>query len=65
MLFLEKYLNLMIKNKARVNEHKLYMCSQQSILGTAKEVGFILKSHVEMKEIQYDYNYLYTLQKPI
>lgn len=53
------------KNKARVNEHKLYMSSQQSILGAAKEVGFILKSHVEMKEIQYDYNYLYTLQKPM
>ena len=52
------------KNKTRINEHKLYMSSQQSILAAAREVGFILQSQIEMKDIQYDYNYLYTLQKP-
>lgn len=52
------------KNKARVNEHKLYMSSQQSIISTAKEIGFNLKSYNEMKNIEsYDYNYIYILQK--
>jgi len=40
------------------------MSSQQSILAAAREVGFILQSQIEMKDIQYDYNYLYTLPKP-
>ena len=52
------------EKKTRINEHKLYMSSQQSILAAAREVGFILQSQIEMKDIQYDYNYLYTLQKP-
>ncbi len=53
------------KNKTRINEHKLYMSSQQSILATAKELGFILKNYTEMDSIDtYEYNYLYTLQKP-
>ena len=52
------------KKKTRINEHKLYMSSQQSILAAAREIGFILQSQIEMKDIDYDYNYLYTLQKP-
>ena len=52
------------KKKTRINEHKLYMSSQQSILAAAREIGFILQSQIEMKDIEYDYNYLYTLQKP-
>ena len=50
--------------KTRINEHKLYMSSQQSILAAARDIGFILQSQIEMKNIEYDYNYLYTLQKP-
>jgi SAM-dependent methyltransferase len=54
------------ENKTRINAHKLYMSSQNSILATAKELGFILKSYTEMNSIDtYEYNYLYTLQKPI
>ena len=52
------------KKKTRINEHKLYMSSQQSILAAARDIGFILQSQIEMKNIEYDYNYLYTLQKP-
>lgn len=48
----------------RINEHKLYMSSQESILSTAKEIGFILKSYTEINIDSYKYNYLYTLQKP-
>lgn len=50
--------------KARINEHNLYMSSQQYILSLAREIGFILKSQVEMDSIQYENNYLYTLVKP-
>lgn len=52
------------KNKARVNEHKLYMSSQSSILAIAREVGFILQSQTEIGVETYEHNYLYTLQKP-
>ncbi len=50
--------------KTRVNEHKLYMNSQQSILGIARDIGFIMQSQIEMNEIEYDNNFIYTLQKP-
>ena len=50
--------------KARINEHRLYMSSQKSILGAAREVGFVLESQTDMNSIGYNYNYLYTLVKP-
>jgi ubiquinone/menaquinone biosynthesis C-methylase UbiE len=51
-------------NKVRINEHKLYMSSQNSIINSALEVGFMLKSYVEIKLDTCSYNYLYTLEKP-
>lgn len=50
--------------KSRINEHKLYMSSQQYIISLVRDIGFILKSQVEMDSIQYENNYLYTLVKP-
>ena len=50
--------------KIRINEHHLYMCSQRSILGFARELGFILQSQEEMTGIDYENNFLYTIQKP-
>ena len=50
--------------KARINEHKLYMSSQKSILAAARDVGFVLQAQEEMDSIQYENNYLYTLVKP-
>ena len=47
----------------RINEHNLYMSSQNSILALAREIGFSMQSQTEMKDIQYDHNYLYVLQK--
>ena len=64
MLYLKRPLNLMTVKKTRINEHKLYMSSQKSILGLARDVGFILLAQEEMDKIQYENNYLYTLQKP-
>ena len=51
-------------NKVRINEHKLYMSSQNAIINSALEIGFILKTYVEIKVDTCSYNYLYTLEKP-
>ncbi len=50
--------------KTRINEHHLFMEPQESILAIARDIGFILQSQTEMLEIDYNYNYIYTLQKP-
>lgn len=52
------------KKKARINEHQLYMSNQKSILGAARDLGFILQAQYEMSGVDYEYNYLYTLVKP-
>ena len=49
-------------NKKRVNEHKLYMPTQKSILNMAKRIGFIVKSQEEYE--MKPHNYLYILEKP-
>jgi ubiquinone/menaquinone biosynthesis C-methylase UbiE len=51
-------------NKVRINEHKLYMSSQNAIINSALEVGFILKRYIEINVDTCSYNYLYTLEKP-
>ena len=51
-------------NKIRQNEHKLYMPTQKEILAMAKNIGFILSSKIDLSTAQYEYQYLYILQKP-
>lgn len=48
----------------RINEHNLYISTQRSILATARDIGFILQSQIEMSSINYHNNFIYTLQKP-
>lgn len=48
----------------RINEHQFYMNTQSTILSIAKDIGFIEKGYSEMKDIQYEHNYLYWLYKP-
>tara|TARA_Y100000389_G_scaffold205118_1_gene263463 strand:+ start:2353 stop:3288 length:936 start_codon:yes stop_codon:yes gene_type:complete len=48
----------------RQNNHELYMPSQATILGMAKDVGFIMVGQIDMIKCQYDSQYLYILQKP-
>lgn len=48
----------------RKNELTLYMEPQSKILSMAKDAGFILVAQIDMKECQYDNQYLYILQKP-
>ena len=50
--------------KVRRNEHVLYIPTQESIIATAKDVGFILTAQKELQPVGYEYQYLYTLQKP-
>jgi SAM-dependent methyltransferase len=50
--------------KVRKNEHILHMDTQKDILGTAKNVGFILKGKIDMVYCMYEYQYLYVLYKP-
>jgi len=50
-------------NTVRINEHKLYMSTQKSILSLAKDIGFTLESQVEMDSVKYKNHYLYTLGK--
>ena len=48
----------------RQNIHKMYMQTQKHILSIAKENGFILLGKIDMVPVQYEYQYLYILQKP-
>jgi SAM-dependent methyltransferase len=51
-------------NSTRINEHQLYMSSQQSILNIAKYIGFIIKSEQKYSDIKYKANFIYILEKP-
>jgi SAM-dependent methyltransferase len=61
--FIETFKN---KNtgKIRKNIHELYMENQPTILSKARDAGFILVSKINMSKCQYNYQYLYILQKP-
>ena len=48
----------------RQNIHTLYMPTQKYILSLAKEAGFILLGKIDMVSTQYEYQYIYILQKP-
>lgn len=62
-LMTETFKNL--KNgDVKKNEHQLYMSTQSDILNIAKNVGFIIQSKINLVECQYDYQYIYVLQKP-
>ncbi len=50
--------------KVRKHEHQLYMPSQKFILGIAQDIGFTILKKYDMVELQYEYQYLYFLQKP-
>ena len=52
------------QNRVRENKHTLYMNTQKHILGLAKQQGFIMIGQIDMSPVQYNYQYLYILQKP-
>lgn len=62
-IFTETFKDDNSKN-VRQNIHTLYMKPQREILALAKEVGFILLGKIDMVSAQYEYQYIYILQKP-
>ena len=50
--------------KIRKNQHTLYMDTDQAILTMAQNVGFILGAQIDLIKCQYEYQYVYVLQKP-
>ena len=50
--------------KVRKHEHTLYMTSQKSILGIAQDTGFLISDKYHLLDLQYEYQYLYFLEKP-
>jgi len=52
------------KKKVRKQEHILYMPTIKTILGKARDAGFIIQSKIDLSAVQYEYQYLYVLYKP-
>ena len=50
--------------KVRQNMHEYYMPKQKTILGIAKDVGFVMLEKIDLIKVQSEYQYLYVLQKP-
>lgn len=48
----------------RKNIHEFYMPTQKEILSMAKDSGFNLLGKIDMVTAQYEYQYIYILQKP-
>lgn len=48
----------------RQNKHTFYMQTQKKILSYAKNAGFILHGKIDLVATQYEYQYIYILQKP-
>jgi SAM-dependent methyltransferase len=61
-IFKERFRNQ--KGETRKHQHTFYMEDQTTILKIARQLGFIIQSKINMKEVQYDYQYLYVLKKP-
>jgi len=53
-----------ITGNVRKNNHIFYMETQKQILEMAKQKGFILHGKIDLVTIQYEYQYIYILQKP-
>lgn len=51
-------------NNVRNQEHTLYMPTHEFILNIAKSCGFKIIKKLDMKDIKYNYQYIYILQKP-
>lgn len=63
-LFVEKFTTRKEGKLFRKNKHELYMNDIPDILAIARKVGFIELQKVDMVRAEYEYQYLYVLQKP-
>lgn len=53
-----------ITGNVRKNNHIFYMETQKQILEMAKKSGFIMHAKIDLVAVQYEYQYIYILQKP-
>lgn len=63
-LFVEKFTTRKEGKLFRKNKHELFMTDISNILAIARKVGFIEAQKVDMVRAEYEYQYLYILQKP-
>ena len=61
---LKETFKLKNSNTTRINEHQLYMSTQQSIINMAKNMGFIMKSQQKFSDNKYKGQFIYILEKP-
>jgi len=61
---LKESFKLKNSNTTRINEHQLYMSTQESILNMAKNMGFIMKSQNKYSDDKYKGQFIYILEKP-
>ena len=52
-----------LTSNIRKNRHKLFMPTQKEILNLARQSGFTVVHKIDMISVQYEYQYLYFLQK--
>lgn len=62
--FVEKFTTRKEGKLFRKNKHELFMNDISDILSIARKVGFIELEKVDMIRAEYEYQYLYILQKP-
>jgi|UniRef100_A0A6C0LVS0 SAM-dependent methyltransferase len=63
-VFVEKFTTRKEGKLFRKNKHELHMSDIPTILSIARKVGFIELQKVDMIRAEYEYQYLYVLQKP-
>lgn len=61
-IFKERFRNA--SGETRKQQHTFYMEDQRSILMIAQRKGFIVQTKIDMKGVQYEFQYLYVLTKP-
>jgi SAM-dependent methyltransferase len=62
--FREKFVFQDDAGKVRQNELTLYMEPEQQILSMAQEAGFVVAGKIDLLKCQYEYQYVYILEKP-
>ena len=62
--FREKFVFQDDAGKVRQNELSLYMEPEQEILTMAQQAGFVVAGKIDLLKCQYEYQYVYILEKP-
>jgi SAM-dependent methyltransferase len=62
--FVEKFKNKTNDKTFRMQEHKMYMESEEDILTIARNCGFIIIGKIDLIKVAYEYQFLYIFQKP-